>query len=317
MQAELGGLLWSQAIAPDSETARRHRALLDAVVRGDGAAARSIATAHLYAALAGASTLQLTFLGEPHGGADQHIDPVAAVVERVGRVCESAFAAVEGLRGAADQLVRPWAEGGSLSAADVEPISRVVRPLLTAPGTPLTGAGLVMAPGVLDDATHWLEWWHHTADGADIERLTPELDAAAPGFYDYSTLPWFAIPRATGARYVTGPYVDYLCTHDYTLTFTAPLIVVHPEHGRVCAGVVGADILTGWIERTLLPLLGAIARPTALVNAEGRIAVANDPSLVVGEVVHGVDVPALWAGGADPTARLYRLDRMPLGVLVR
>jgi hypothetical protein len=198
----------------------------------------------------------------------------------------------------------------------VEPIARVVRPVLEAPDTPLVGAGLVLAPGVLDDADLWMEWWHRAPGAPGTSRLDPVLDPTAASFYDYTVLPWFAVPRDTGARHVTGPYVDHLCTQEYTLTFTVPLTATHPERGRCHLGVAGADVVAGWVERRLLPLLRRISRPTALVNAAGRVAVANDPGLVAGSVVHDVDVPALWAGRTAPPARLHRLEGVPLGVLV-
>lgn len=296
MQAEIGPLLWPSRGEADVVT--RHRGILDAVVAGDGSGARGLAVAHLSTALARASTLQLTFLGEPDGEFTVPADPVAAVMERVTAVCESAFAAVEGVRGAAEQMLRPLTETSILRTEDVEPISRVVRPLLDTEGTPLVGAGLVLAPGLVDGAGHWMEWWHRTPDGTAVARLEPELDPTATGFYDYTLLPWYTVPRRTGARHVVGPYVDHLCTQEYTLTFTAPLTV-----GGRFAGVVGADIVEGWLERTLLPLLGAIHRPTALVNDEGRVAVANDPALVVGSVVSG--------------GERHHLDRLPLALLIR
>jgi DNA-binding FadR family transcriptional regulator len=300
MQAEIGPLLWPSRGAAD--VVARHRGILDAVVAGDGAGARGLAVAHLSTALARASTLQLTFLGEPDPIVDAEpappADPVAAVIERVTAVCESTFAAVEGIRGAAEQLLRPLIETAVLRPEDVEPIARVVVPLLDTEGTPLVGAGLVLEPGLVDGAGHWMEWWYRTPDGSAVERLEPELDPTATGFYDYTRLPWYAVPRRTGGRHVVGPYVDHMCTQEYTLTFTAPLTV-----GGRFVGVVGADIVEGWLERTLLPLLGAIHRPTALVNDEGRVAVANDPALVVGSVV--------------PGGERHHLDRLPLALLIR
>ena len=243
--------------------------------------------------------------------------PVRALVDRVSELCESTFAAVEALRGVAEQLFLPWSGGAPLRRADVEPIAAVVRPVLETEGTPLVGAGLVLAPGVLDDARHWMEWWHHGPGGdTSVRRLHPVLDAAAENFYDYTVLPWFAIPRDTGARHVTGPYVDWLCTEEYTLTFTAPLFGVHPERGRQYLGVVGADIVNSWVERRLLPLLHRTGRPAALVNAEGRVVVANHPALVTGSVTHRVDVPGLWSGREADGAALHRVGELPLAVLV-
>jgi hypothetical protein len=177
----------------------------------------------------------------------------------------------------------------------------------------------VVAPGVLADAGHWMQWW--SRDGAgEPQRLRPELDPEEESFFDYTLLPWFAVPRDTGRRHVTGPYVDWLCTGEYTLTFTAPVSGTHPEQGRCHLGVVGADIVAGWLERRLLPLLHRVDGPAALVNAEGRVVVANRPAPVTGAVVRQVDVAALWADAAATPAVagavLHRLPDLPLGVLV-
>lgn len=241
--------------------------------------------------------------------------PIRVMVDRVSELCESAFATVEGLRAVAEQLFRPWSEGAPLRRSDVEPMSRVVRPVLEAGGTPIVGAGLVLAPDVLSDARHWMEWWSRNSAG-EVRKLRPVLDADADGFYDYTVLPWFVIPRENGVRHVTGPYVDWLCTEEYALTFTVPLYVVHPELGRRFVGIVGADIVNSWVERRLLPLLHRADRPTALVNAEGRVIVANDPSLVAGSVTHKADVPALWSGLSAEGAGLHPVEGLPLGVLV-
>jgi GntR family transcriptional repressor for pyruvate dehydrogenase complex len=66
LQSEVGPLLWlaTAGDADRAEVLRRHREILAAVVAGDGTRARSHAVAHIYAALARASALQLTFLAE-------------------------------------------------------------------------------------------------------------------------------------------------------------------------------------------------------------------------------------------------------------
>jgi hypothetical protein len=244
---------------------------------------------------------------------------VAELADRVVALCETTFAAVDGLRGVADQLLLPFTQGASLAAADVAPIDGPVRQILDVPRSPLVGAGLVVAPDVLVDARHWMQWWTRDDDGQP-QQLQPELDAEEESFWDYTVLPWFTVPRETGHRHVTGPYVDWLCTQEYTLTFTVPVFGTHPERGRCHLGVVGADIVAGWLERRLLPLLHRMDGPVALVNAEGRVVVANRPALVTGAVLRQADVPALWRRGpGDATsggATLHRLSDLPLGVLV-
>jgi hypothetical protein len=245
------------------------------------------------------------------------VTAVGELADRVVALCESTFAAVEGLRGVADQLLLPFSQGVRPAAAAVAPIDGAVHQVLDVPGSPLVGAGLVMAPDVLADAGHWMQWWSRDGSG-EPRRLRPELDPEEESFYDYTVLPWFAVPRQTGRRHVTGPYVDWLCTQEYTLTFTVPVVGTDPDRGRCHLGVVGADIVAGWLERRLLPLLHRMDAPVALVNAEGRVVVANRPALVTGAVLRQVDVPALWRGteATVGAAALHRLPDLPLGVLV-
>ena len=105
---------------------------------------------------------------------------------------------------------------------DVAPIDGLVRQILDVAGL-TAGRGRVWwsLPDVLVDARHWMQWWTRDDDGQP-QQLQPELDAEEESFWDYTVLPWFTVPRETGRRHVTGPYVDWLCTQEYTLTFTVP-----------------------------------------------------------------------------------------------
>lgn len=66
MQTEVAPLLWLSATTPVAreEVLRQHREILAAIVASDGSAARALAVAHVYAAQARASALQLTLLAE-------------------------------------------------------------------------------------------------------------------------------------------------------------------------------------------------------------------------------------------------------------
>ena len=66
LQTEVGPLLWLPTATPagQAEQVRQHAAIVDAVAAGDGQRARAQAVAHVYAALARASALQLGLLGE-------------------------------------------------------------------------------------------------------------------------------------------------------------------------------------------------------------------------------------------------------------
>ncbi len=183
--------------------------------------------------------------------------------------------------GALSSLVESRLGAGATRRAELA-IEEHSRALILAGGGRVAGAGFVAAPGLLADAPYWLEWWlGDERDGVTTcRRLAAETDPTALGFRDYTELPWYAAPRETDADHVTGPYVDYVCTDQHTLTFTRP---VHVE-GRF-AGIVGADVLTAWIERTLAAELAACTRACVVVNAGGRVVVASESTWVVGDLV--------------------------------
>jgi hypothetical protein len=175
------------------------------------------------------------------------------------------------------------------------------------------GAGFVAAPGALTDQEFGFGWW--TRDGDATEQLVISFDPASDEFLDYTRQSWFTVPRDTGRRHINGPYVDYLCTDEYTLTFTVPV-----SGPRAFAGVVGADIYVREFEHAVLPKLRALGEPAALVNAQGRVIVSTSARQATGSLVRAVDVPAWWTSGSDSprpsTTRLRRCGDTPIALLV-
>jgi hypothetical protein len=190
--------------------------------------------------------------------------------------------------------------------------------LLTDPSTPVAGAGAVLAPGTLADAAYWLEWWTvDAAVGAErCTKLAAETDPRAVGFRDYTELPWFVTPRETGEIQMTGPYVDYVCTDQHTLTVTQPVVV-----GTTFLGVVGVDLLAATVEGLLGPDFAATTGVHVVVNQVGRVVVASDPEYVVGDLVHGLPETPWFAerrrGGGDGESRwrMVTCADLPLAVL--
>jgi hypothetical protein len=107
-----------------------------------------------------------------------------------------------------------------------------------------------------------------------------DLDPNSPEFYDYTSLPWYCEPVRIGQRAITGPYVDYICTRQYTFTVSVPLLV----DGRF-AGVAGAGILAEEVERLALAVLASLPRPVALVSATGRVIASNTTQAVPGNIL--------------------------------
>lgn len=179
-------------------------------------------------------------------------------------------------------------------------VERLVQPVLGDPAHPVQGAGFVAAVGLLEDAAYWLEWFAADAEGR-VQRLVTHSEPQGIGFYDYESLPWYVVPRDSGHPHVTGPYVDYLCTEEYTLTFTTPITT-----GGRFAGVVGADIAVPRAEQLLLPPLCAARARLAVVNDDGRILSSNSGHHVCGDLL-----PDGWRTSGSAHA----IEGLPLSVV--
>jgi hypothetical protein len=224
-------------------------------------------------------------------------------------MCEALFDDVEELRG----LVEKQLVADEPRRADLEIEERCLA-LLTDRGRRAAGAGLVMAPGVLVDAPYWLEWWTSDPDAPVIEprRLAAETDPRAVGFRDYTQLLWYAEPLATGKRHVTGPYVDYLCTDQQTLTLTTPV-----WRGGEFAGVVGVDLLVRSLEERFFAALAGVPGRYVVINSMGRVVTATDVDLVTGDLLRGLPVGDWWAGraAAETGWEFHPCSDLPLGVI--
>lgn len=211
------------------------------------------------------------------------------------------FDQIEQWRSRVERLV---AEGkGSLASGPLdELVESLVIPELERDGALVIGAGVVAAPGFLTDTDWHLAWWlgHANTFGvgnADptVRRLVATEDPSSENFRDYTTLEWWRVPTTTRARHITGPYVDYLCTDDYTLTLTVPV-----DYAGAIIGVAGADLYVNDIELTLLPLIRALDATATIVNASGRVVVSTDAHRPTGAVmrVEGLRERLAAASGA-------------------
>lgn len=236
------------------------------------------------------------------------VEPVAghaarALADEVRDVLERLFTDLEPLRDAVEGLygARPHPR-----AADLGDLGDAVGTVLDAAPELVVGAGHVPAGDALADRTRWLEWWTVTA-GPPPRRLVPDTGSSGEQFLDYTRQPWFTVPARTGARHVTGPYVDYFCTEDYTLTLTVPV-----RHEGRFVGVVGSDVFVANVERLVLPRLRALGSRAALVNDRGRVVVSTSVREATGSIVRSPDVAASWHDDGGPVARC---GDFPLGVL--
>jgi len=239
--------------------------------------------------------------------------------ETVGRyvagAAEAVFGLVAGLRSATEQL---FAEARRtqrrVAVADLGEIDAIAIAMLGEVDGIIPGAGFIAAPQTLSDAPRWLQWWMQGRNGSP-QRLVAELDPSRDRFYDYTELPWFAVPARTGRRHVTGPYVDYVCSDEYALTFTEPIF----DDG-VFVGVAGADVFVNRYETLTLPPLRSLPAAAALVNAQGRVIVSNTARLLTGSLVRRPDVASFFASGQATSGQqgitLQRCGDVPIVLLV-
>jgi DNA-binding FadR family transcriptional regulator len=150
--------------------------------------------------------------------------------------------------------------------------------ILESHGDLVSGAGVVVRPGLLGDVERWLEWWSVTSPGARPEPLRVNLEAGAPDFYDYLPTDWFANPLRTLEPTMSGPFVDHACTNMYAVTLSVPVLA-----GGEFAGVAAADVLISSLERKVMPELLRIEEPAALTTGEGRVIASSSPAVLSGE----------------------------------
>ncbi|MFB7512540.1 cache domain-containing protein [Streptomyces sp. NPDC056144] len=214
-----------------------------------------------------------------------------AAVARVRDTLESVFTAVA-TTGAETRSLLAGASGRGRrgpATADLAPLRPGLHARLA--GQPLvSGIGFVAAPGLLADVPAWLEWWQRGPDGS-VRPLLPDLDPEHSAYSDYTHWDWYALPRETGLRAVAGPYVDYLCSDEYGLTLSAPVVL----DGRF-VGVAAADVYLRHFEAAVLPALQRLRTPARLVNARGRVAASTDPAHLAGSLAKGPDFAAVLAG---------------------
>jgi hypothetical protein len=212
--------------------------------------------------------------GPDEAGPDEQVAALlAGITRRVERVLASVISvgeATAAIAAAARQAGRP------LRHADLAALREPVARVLGQHAGLAAGAGVVLAPGTVADAPLCIEWWR--ADrGPDLQRLQVDLDPDSAEFFDYTTTEWYGTPERTGRPSVAGPYVDYICTHEYTFTVSVPITAA----GRF-AGVAGADILAGQVERLVLDGLSALGRTAVLVGGNGRVIASNTARVLPG-----------------------------------
>lgn len=200
---------------------------------------------------------------------------LARTVGAVEAFFEHVFTVLDSWQGELIERATPLVRAGGMSSAQLEAL---VEPFAAAAlddtTVPIYGAGFVAAPALLTDNASPLAWWQ----GEPRTRLVISGGFEDRTYIEYQRLEWFRLPQQTGARHVAGPYVDYLCSTEITMTSALPLAIDGEFLGVSCT-----DVLVETVERRLLPELERSGDSVTLANTAGRVVISSDPTLATGD----------------------------------
>ena len=147
--------------------------------------------------------------------------------------------------------------------------------LLTA--TPLiSGVGFVTYN---EDISHsWKVAWLYRPDGLRIPNRIC-LNKASQSLLDYPTFLWFNKVKAFAKGYLHGPYVDYICNANYTLTYLYPVYL-----DQQLVGIAATDIRVAQIEQIIRETLASHRTALVISTLDGRILFSNHDQYRVGEL---------------------------------
>lgn len=166
---------------------------------------------------------------------------------------------------ALEEHLRPWLDSRTLTGARlVDMLEDEVNELLDITPRPLYGAGACFIDDIIASGNP-LSWWQ----GPDRALLPASTFGPGQAMIDLYRLEWFRIPQGTHRRHIAGPFVDYLCSNEITITSSLPILV----DGRFI-GVACADVLVTNLEKELLPHLSRTGE-VVLVNADERVVLST------------------------------------------
>jgi DNA-binding FadR family transcriptional regulator len=282
LQVEFGPLLWfgmrDQALR--GTVRRAQLALVDALERRDGALARSVIDEQLSALVVSAISISEARAadtaapdapGTIHDCASLVVGTLDTVFTALGRARDAFATTLDSLahpitRAALDDSVRALAEAELSAGAQL-----------------VIGAGFVATPGFVEDAAWHLAWWVRQTGDPIVQRLPPRQlavveDPESEFFRDYTRLEWWRGVASGEASHITGPYVDYLCTDEFILTLTMPVL----DATGAQPGVAGVDVTVSALEARFLPAFSRLGERLTLVNAESRVVLSTDPGIAAG-----------------------------------
>lgn len=234
----------SQQVTPARDAAEEHaRSTVDDLVR------------IRMALIAGTTELS-------HGAAPDLV--ACEIADEVGRLLAHMVAVGDEL---ASSTAERWA-GSRPTDASFAVTSEILRAFLASTELPIVGLSTLTERGVLPNDYLRNDGWVRGAGG--ITQSRHAMDPRRDDYYDYLDREYMANPREQGSACITGPFVDYGGTNDYTITVSSPIM-----HDSQFLGIVALDLLVSQFERGLAKTLARSMTPCAVVNEDSRVVVSN------------------------------------------
>lgn len=202
-------------------------------------------------------------------------DPAAAerLIARVDEFFDGVFAPLEAWAPKLREQLRASLAGGPLTGVAIVALTEVeAHRILETTDRPLYGAGFCAAGEMVSEGNP-LAWWQ----GPERSLLASSTFGPGQAAVDLRRLEWYRVPAETGERHIAGPFVDYLCSNEITLTSTLPILIDGEFSGVVCA-----DVLVASLEDLLLPEISRFGE-ASLVNGSGRVIISTAPGLETGD----------------------------------
>jgi Methyl-accepting chemotaxis protein (MCP) signalling domain/Methyl-accepting chemotaxis protein-like, first PDC sensor domain len=160
----------------------------------------------------------------------------------------------------------------------------------------ICGVTVAIAPGVLDDAQRWMQWWVNGVTGPSKHEVN--VDPQVAGFYDYACADWFVVPRERGQSWLSDPYFDAGGVDTNLVTLSVPCVVA----SEVIA-VATADLNVEQIQEICRPALDTVGHPNILATAAGHVVASSAPQAFPPGSRAPEDVTAALAQTTGPWAR--------------
>ena len=210
---------------------------------------------------------------------DTPVEKAKAMLQDITRAaCEAAATLAEQTHQILSHSIAIRQEGVQLTAEQRLQLQTPIQELLNEHSW-CNGAGFASYSNAHAGDEVWsLEWWYQEA-GA-IERAQLDGNQEIRKRLDFRVFDWFGQPASDHRAYVDGPYVDYVCNGDYTITTAHPVLL-----DGVFVGVAAVDMLVSTLDRLLAPLLAAITNPVVVINADRRVVLSTAPGVRVGTLM--------------------------------